>query len=76
MHSTKVFMSSENTWYDNIVVDINTLCDNVMADGCPHIFVQTHRMYNTVHCIKVDPQMNWGLDVLYSSSLSLSCTSI
>lgn len=62
MHSTKVFMSSENSLYDNVVVDVNTLYDNVMLDGCPHIFAQTHRMCNTVHFIKVDPQMNWGLD--------------
>lgn len=73
MYSTKVFMSCENTLYDNIGVAVNTLYDKVaaavMADGCPHIFVQTHRMYTTVHFIKVDPQMNWGLDALHSSSL-------
>ena len=69
MYSTKVFMSCENTLYDNIGVAVNTLYDRVaaavMADGCPHIFVQTHRMCTTVHFIKVAPQMDWGLDELY-----------
>ena len=47
-HSAKVFLSSEHTLNDTIMMHI--CCT----------FVQTHRMYNTTHFIKVNPKMNWG----------------
>ena len=44
--NTEVFMSSENSLYDIIMMDI-----------CHYTFVQTHRMCNTIHFIKVNPKM-------------------
>ena len=48
--STEVFMSSENALNDIIMLAI-----------CHHTFVQTHRMCNTIHFIKVNPKVNCGL---------------
>ena len=47
-HSAKVFMSSEHTLNDTIMMHI--CCT----------FVQTHSMCNTTLFIKVNPKRNWG----------------
>ena len=38
----------------------NTLNDITMMDICHYTFVQTDRMCNTTHLIKVNSKMNWG----------------
>lgn len=49
----------EYTEYRSFYEGENTLNDIKMMDICHYTFVQTHRMCNTTHLLKVNPKMNW-----------------